>query len=219
MRTLRESGQTFPASLILVHGAGSGPWVFQGWESSFPGLSVVAVDLHAGLLVSTASMRDYTDNIIAAAEGLPRPIALCGWSMGGLAALQAAGDLQPHSMVLIEPSPPGEVQGFDSEVRLTAGVFDPERVYGRFPPAMPPRPESERARLERKRGVSVPSLLCPSLVICGEEFRQERGTSVATFYGSELLYYPGLGHWDIVLDPQVRAAIARFIYKERAPTW
>jgi pimeloyl-ACP methyl ester carboxylesterase len=108
VRTLRESGQTFPASLILVHGAGSGPWVFQGWESSFPGLSVVAVDLHAGLLVSTASMRDYTDNIIAAAEGLPRPIALCGWSMGGLAALQAAGDLQPHSMVLIEPSPPGE---------------------------------------------------------------------------------------------------------------
>lgn len=211
-------GQMFPASLILVHGAGSGPWVFQGWESSFPRLFVVAVDLHAGLDISTASMQDYTDNIIAAAGGLPRPIALCGWSMGGLAALQAAEDLQPHSVVLIEPSPPGEVQGFDGEVRLRAGVFDVERVYGRFPPGMPSRPESVQARLERKRGVSIPSLLSPSLVICGEEFREARGMSVAAFYGSELLYYPGLSHWDLVLDPQVRAAIVKFLNKERSPS-
>ena len=130
----------------------------------------LAVDLHAGLDVSTASMRGYSDNIVAAAESLSRPVALCGWSMGGLAALQAATHLRPHSIALIEPSPPGEVQGFDSKVRLTGGVFDPERVYGRFPPGMPSRPESLRARRERKRGVSVPSLLCHRLSFVGRSF-------------------------------------------------
>jgi len=200
-----------PASLLLVHGAGSGPWVFRGWETSFPGLSVFAVDLQAGLDVARASMQDYADSIIDAARGLPRPVALCGWSMGGLVALQAAGGIQPHSVVLIEASPPAEVQGFRDDVDPVVGTFDPEAVYGRFPPCMSSRPESLWARLERKRGISVPSLPCPSLVICGEDFPDERGTALAALYGSEVLHYPGLRHWDLVLDPRVREALSKFL--------
>jgi hypothetical protein len=43
-------------------------------------------------------------------------------------------------------------------------------VYGSFPSDMRARPESLFARAERKRGISVPSLPCPSLVIYGDEF-------------------------------------------------
>ena len=200
-----------PASLLLVHGAGSGPWVFEGWADAFPGLRVVAVDLQAGLDLGTASMADYADRVVAAARALLQPISLCGWSMGGLVVLQAADRIRPHSVILIEPSPPGEVQGFDADVAPAGGTFDPELVYGRFPPGVPARSESSRARGERKRGISVPSLPCASLVVYGDEFRAERGTPVAHLYGSEERDFPGLDHWDLVRDRRVREAIADFL--------
>ena len=34
--------------LILVHGATSGPWVFDHWPAAFPGYDVRAPDLQAG---------------------------------------------------------------------------------------------------------------------------------------------------------------------------
>jgi hypothetical protein len=36
-------------SLLLVHGAGSGPWIFDAWPASFSNLDVRAVDLHEQL--------------------------------------------------------------------------------------------------------------------------------------------------------------------------
>jgi pimeloyl-ACP methyl ester carboxylesterase len=201
-----------PASLLLVHGSGSGPWIFDGWGSAFPGVTVVGVDLHAGLDVSRASHADYADAVIGAAAHLPRPLALCGWSMGGLVALQAAEQVRPDSVIVIEPSAPAEVQGFHPETEITDGSFDPEALYGRrFPAGIRARPESARARAERKRGISVPSLPCPSLVVFGDEFREERGKPVARLYGSDELDLPGLDHWDVVLDERVRRAIAQWL--------
>src|ERR1700678_2243016 len=100
------AGSSPPASLVLVHGAGSGPWVFDGWADAFPSLAVVAVDLQSGLDVAEASMDDYARNVVTAARQLPPPVALCGWSMGGLVVLQAAHEVRPHRVVLIEASPP-----------------------------------------------------------------------------------------------------------------
>jgi hypothetical protein len=73
------------------------------------------------------------------------------------------------------------------------------------------RPESSRARGERKRGISVPSLPCPSLVVYGDDFRESRGTLLAAFYGSDERSFAGLGHWDLVLDAEVRTAVARWL--------
>jgi len=56
-------------------------------------------------------------------------------------------------------------------------------VYGSFPSDMRARPESLFARAERKRGISVPSLPCPSLVIYGDEFREECGLTLVSLYG------------------------------------
>ena len=196
------------ASLLLAHGAGSGPWVFDGWPAAFPDLNVEAVDLQAGLNVAEASMSNYAAVVVRAAEWLPRPLALCGWSSGGLAATMAARQAEADFLVLLESSPPGEVQGFDESVPLRPGTFDPEETYGAFPPGMRARPESLLARAERKRGVSVPELPCPALVVYGDEFAEERGPRLAARYGAEELAFPGLDHWDLVLDDRVRKTLA-----------
>lgn len=200
-----------PASLLLVHGSGSGPWVYDDWTSAFAGVKVIAVDLHADLDVSRASHADYAEAVIREAAQLPRPVALCGWSMGGLVVLQAAERVRPDSVIVIEPSAPAEVQGFRPETEVADGSFDPEAVYGRFPAGIRARAESARARAERKRGIAVPSLSCPSLVVFGDSYRDERGTLVARLYGSDELDFPGLDHWDLVLDERVRGAIARWL--------
>jgi hypothetical protein len=200
-----------PASLLLVHGAGSGPWVYDGWLSAFPALKVEAVDLQEGLAVERASMSDYADRVAAAASSMPGPVAVCGWSMGGLAVLQAAQELQPHSVVLLEGSAPAEIQGRDPDVQLVGGAFDPEAEYGKFPAGIAARPESLLARAERKRGISVPSLPCPSLVIASADFPDERGRSIADFYGSKFVEFPELRHFDLVLDAGPRQAVADFL--------
>ena len=104
--------------------------MFEGWAESFPGLEVVAVDLLDGLDVAHASHEDYAKAVVDVALPLPAPVALCGWSMGGLAVLQAAERFEAHSVVLLESSPPAEAQGVDESVEPRAGAFDPEEVYG-----------------------------------------------------------------------------------------
>jgi Alpha/beta hydrolase family len=203
------SGGGPPASLLLVHGAGSGPWVFHGWAQAFSGITVACVDLHAGLDVARASHRDYAGNVARAAGALPQPVSLCGWSMGGLVVLQASWQVSPHSIILLEPSPPAEAQGINLAVKIKNGTFDPEQIYGPFPPGIRSRAESSRARAERKRGISVPSLPCPSLAVYGDQYRESRGRRIALLYNSFELHIPGVDHWGLVRSAPVRAAIAR----------
>ena len=201
-----------PESLLLVHGAGSGPWIFAGWESAFPGITISAIDLQERIDVGKASMTYYAAVVTTAAQQLNPPVALCGWSMGGLAVLHAAPAVKPHSVVLLEPSPPAEVQGFHPDTPLILGAYNPEEEYGSFPPGQRSRPESLLARSERKRGISVPALPCRSLVVYGDALPEERGPRVAACYGSEKAYFPGLtSHWDLVLESRVRVAISRFL--------
>ena len=198
-------------SLILVHGAGNGPRVFQGWTDAFPGMSLAAVDLHRGRDIGSTSMWDYEATVYEAAEVMPTPLALCGWSMGGLLVAMVARKLRPEAVVMIEPSPPAEVAGEDHDVPLERGWFDPEEVYGPFPEGMAPRPESELARAERQRGISVPTLPCRSLVVFGREHPEDRGRRIAELYGSEVAEFPDLGHWDLVTDPRVAAVVSGFV--------
>ena len=165
----------------------------------------------AGLNVAEASMSNYAAVIVRATEWLPRPVGLCGWSSGGLAAMMAARQAEADLLILLESSPPGEVQGFDESVPLRPGTFDPEETYGAFPPGMRARPESSLARAERKRGISVPSLPCPALVVYGDEFAEERGSRLATHYGADELGFPGLDHWGLVRDERVREGIADYL--------
>lgn len=204
------------ASVMLVHGAGSGPWVFEGWIGAFPGMMVVAVDLHEGLDIVRSSMQDFARSLIEAATRMPAPLFVCGWSMGGLVALMASASLELAGLILLEPSPPAELQGIDVSHELRQGGFDPEEVYGPFPLGIQSRLESQLARDERKRGISIPSISCRCLVVWGDEFPNERGRGVADLYSTEALSFPGAGHWDLVLNADVRDAVRRWIAGLRA---
>lgn len=198
-------------SLLLVHGAASGPWVFDGWDAAFPEVHVHALDLHAGLVIAEASMENYAAAVAAATELLPAPAAVVAWSMGGLAAMMAAARVEPAALVLLEASAPAEVQGFDLEVEPRAGTFDGAAECGAFPPAIRARPESSLARAERKRGISVPSLPRRTLVVYGSEFPDERGRALAAAYGAGVVEVPGASHWDLVRGAEARAAAAEFL--------
>jgi len=154
-------------------------------------------------------MADYAGEVERAARRAPAPRAGCGWSMGGLVAMMAEDCFD--ALVLIEPSPPAEIQGWDRQVVPLPGSFDPEETYGRFPSGIASRPESALARAERKRGISIPSLNRPSLVVFGDEFAEDRGHAIAGFFGAQALGFPGYTHWDLVLRCEVRDAILAWL--------
>lgn len=212
-----------PVAVLAVHGAGSSPAVFDGWTRHFA-VPLVAVDLHEGLDISQAGMEDYAEQVVQAASTVGGPVALVGWSMGGLVALLAGQRLNargrgPTGLVLVESSAPGEVSGFCHDVVPTDGLFDPEEAYGAFPLDQPGRPESSRARAERKRGVSMPSMPGPTLVVSGREFSEDRGRLLAARYRVAHRSYPALSHWQLVRDPQVALAAAEFLRCRKVVTW
>ena len=166
------------------------------------------MDLQAGLNVRAASMLNYEAVVTGDALLMARPLCVVGWSMGGLAAMMAAHRIEPDTLVLLEPSPPAEVQGFDEAVALEEGTYDPEDAYGAFP--VRARPESLLARSERKRGISVASLAYRTLVVYGDEYAEERGRPVAAQYGAEELHVPGASHWDLVLGKNAAAEIVQW---------
>ena len=196
---------------MLVHGAGSGPWVFESWGAALPGIEVGTIDLHDDLDVTCCSMQDYAGSLIEACIGLRPPLFVCGWSMGGLVALMASSSLELAGLILLEPSPPAEVQGFDESKELREGAFDPEEAYGPFPAGIASRWESQLARDERKSGISVPSIHCPSLVVWGDEFATDRGERIAELYSAESRSISGVDHWGLVLNAGARDAVRQWI--------
>ena len=156
-----------------------------------------------------ATMSDYADKVLA--EAGDHPALLCGWSMGGLVAMMASLRCQPDALVVIEPSVPSQIDGGDPYWPVEPGTYDAELVYGPSVPGMLHRSESLLARGERKRGISVPSVPCPMLVVAGHEYVETRGRPVADHYGAELVDFPTLSHFQLVVEPRVREAIARWV--------
>ena len=198
------------ATLVLVHGAGSGPWVFDDWEAP-PGIHLTKPDLQEGVEVARASMSDYARVLARACADLDPPLGLCGWSMGGLVTMMAARVLDLGALVLLEPSPPAEVQGSRELSPGPPGTFDPEAVYGTFPEGIPSRPESSPARAERKAGISVPDLPSCSLVVFGDEFEVERGRAIVSRYAIEGQHFPGVDHWGLIASPDVRRVVLDYV--------
>jgi pimeloyl-ACP methyl ester carboxylesterase len=156
-------------------------------------------------------MDDFAAAVARSARGLARPLALCGWSLGGLAAMMAAERVRPARLVLLEPSAPAETQGTDPAVPLEHGLLDPVATYGPFPDGQPARRDSLLARAERKRGIAVPSLPCPTLVVHGDELPADRGAALAAHYGADAIRVPRASHWDLVLDPEIRRRVAKWL--------
>jgi hypothetical protein len=58
---------------------------------------------------------------------------------------------------------------------------------------------------------TVANVPCPSLVIYGDDFREERGRQIARLYDSREHDFTGVTHWDLVRESQVREAIREFL--------
>lgn len=134
-------------SLLCIHGAANGAWVWDSWRRHLSplGWAINVVDLrgHGRSLpvdFSTVTMNDYVADVesvagqIAAQKG-SYPVLL-GWSMGGLIAMMyAMSQTETPALVLFAPSPPMEVAGRASgdEVKQTpSSPFGPE-LYGIYP--------------------------------------------------------------------------------------
>ena len=122
-------------SIIMVHGAFCGGWVFDAFRQPFEaaGHPVLAPDLRghgAGDRpgeVGGLSMADYASDMaglcrrVAEAEG-SAPILL-GHSMGGLVAQMAARRAPVSALVLLAPSAPWGVFGSSMEEAVTAAAL------------------------------------------------------------------------------------------------
>jgi pimeloyl-ACP methyl ester carboxylesterase len=148
-----------------------------------------------------------------------KPVVV-GWSMGGLVAQIIAGSGGAAAWVGLEPSPPA--QKVDDALPLRTGVFDPTE-YGIISsdplaqPAMPDLdieerkialatlgPESRLTRDERKRGIVIDSVPCPTLVVVGTgpDGQARRGFG-AQWLDSDALVVDGVSHWGLVLNRRV----------------
>ncbi len=126
---------TRPQTIIMVHGAFCGGWVFDSFRAPFgqAGLRVITPDLRGhGAQESTGdvagvSMADFAADIAemcrrrAAEDGAP-PILL-GHSMGGLVAQMTASRAPVASLVLLAPSAPWGVFGSSLEEAVTAAAL------------------------------------------------------------------------------------------------
>jgi pimeloyl-ACP methyl ester carboxylesterase len=134
---------TYP-SILLVHGAANGAWVWDAWRAALKpyGWEVNVLDLRGHGRSLPADMNEVTMEVyvadlesvcgqIAAVQG-KHPV-VGGWSMGGLIAMMyAAKTPDLPGLLLFAPSPPLEVQGKATlqELRGTPLTpFGPE-LYG-----------------------------------------------------------------------------------------
>jgi pimeloyl-ACP methyl ester carboxylesterase len=162
--------------IVMVHGAFVGGWSFEVFRQPFEdaGRRVLAPDLRGhgahepADAVIGVSMRDYARDVAALCRSLDKPPVLVGHSMGGLVALMAARIVRPEALVLLAPSPPWGLVGWNLEEAVTAfgaqmaslfsnGAVEPSRELMRHYslPRMSPaeaapilgrmRPESARA--------------------------------------------------------------------------
>jgi len=114
--------------IVMVHGAFVGGWSFERFRRPFEaaGHQVLTPDLRghgageAAEAVVGVSVRDYANDVAALCGSLrTRPI-LIGHSLGGLVAQLAARRVAPKALVLLAPSPPWGLVGWNVEEALTA---------------------------------------------------------------------------------------------------
>jgi pimeloyl-ACP methyl ester carboxylesterase len=198
-------------SLLLVHGAANGAWVWDAWRPALKsyGWEVNVLDLrgHGRSLptdMNEVTMEVYVSDLesvagqIAAVQG--RHPVIGGWSMGGLVAMMYAAKTEDvPGLLLFAPSPPLEVQGKATlqELRgLALTPFGPE-MYGvhvdsidASRAAMPDLTDEEIARvLERSAGAEESGLA---------RRQRKSGISVPGVAAPSLTIY---GDQDAAIDP------------------
>ncbi len=131
-----DAGDVGEPRLLFVHGAFHGAWCFGAWMQCLDeiGIASAALDLAGhGFLANealplTTTLDDYAEAIVEAASLPRRGLTVVGHSLGALAVARAAARIEFAGIVLLAPSPPGNLPG----AARVAGVAPGEPVA---PPA------------------------------------------------------------------------------------
>lgn len=212
------------APLLLVHGAYHGAWCFDEWIGAFEaaGVQAAAVDLRghgalapAGLSPETR-VADYSSDVRRAAERLPAPPVLVGHSMGALVTMAAAQEMRVSGLVLVAPSPPGNLPGARRVPPVPEEVLRPppgldevrERFLGRDPSVdaagyaarlCPESPAALNERYELRVAIDPAQVRVPVLVLeagLDDPLRHPAGqdAAIARFFGGTHLLLPEAPH-------------------------
>ena len=229
---------TYPP-LLFIHGAANGAWVWEFWRREMKALgwdaNVLDLRGHGGSMpvdFSAVTMEDYVADVESVTPQIEARLGRCpviiGWSMGGLVAMMyAARHPATPALVLLEPSPPEQVQGRGTAAELSKlpiAAIGPE-AYGLYPrdrersraalaglndaelsavlAYSAGAQESGLARRQRKAGIIVGAgaIRCPVLVVYGEagdHFTPEMSRRLALFLGAETRSVADAGHWALV---------------------
>lgn len=109
LRAVADGPSDAPATAVLLHGIGLGPWLFDPWMPAFAarGVRTVRLDLHSTSDRGLSGLVDDVDHALDALGGEP---VLLGHSMGGLVAQIVAARRPLGGLALICPLPPGQVR-------------------------------------------------------------------------------------------------------------
>lgn len=211
-------------SVLFVHGGFHGAWCFGGWMRRLAetGTASAALDLRGhgflaaeGLPLETGT-GDHAAMVVRAAGLLPKNLTLVGHSLGGLIAAMAASELSLSALVLVAPSPPGNLPGAKAVPEVSANTLAPppdrQAVITRFLGGEEPRwvgdfeallcresPEALNDRYRLRTAVNPVRLPKHVLVLeagldCSVRHPAGQDRAVATFYGGDHRVLPEAPH-------------------------
>lgn len=211
-------------ALLLIAGAYHGAWCYAGWLSACrsAGIACAALDYRGhGSLAGTGLAPDtgveaYADDVVAAAQSFAAAPLLVGHSLGGLVAMVAAMRTPLAGLVLVAPSPPGNLAGARALPAVDEAQLRPvparsevlERFLGGHEgphvDACMARlcPESPRALNQRYRlsvaidaaRISAPALVIEAGLDCGLRHPAGQDQAIADFLGGEFAHLAGAPH-------------------------
>ena len=197
-------------SLLLVHGAANGAWVWDAWRAALKplGWEVNVLDLRGHGRSLPTDMNEVTMELYLAdvesvagqiAAGQGKHPVVGGWSMGGLVSMMYAAKVEVPALLLFAPSPPLEVQGKATLQELRGASLTPygPELYGLHSgdleasrAAMLDLTDEEIARvLERSAGATESGLA---------RRQRKSGISVPSVTGPSFIVY---GDQDSAIEP------------------
>jgi pimeloyl-ACP methyl ester carboxylesterase len=226
----------FRAPLLLVHGVWSGAWCWQSWATHFCNLGweSIAIDLRHRSAQNPLgnldlSFGDCVRDLAQVIRSFSTPPVLLAMNLGALMALKASEQAKPSALILVSPSPPGNLAAARSrpqrllwlKYRLLILLRRPLRIEEKDFRAyfLTPLSENLQRTLSRQTAPESSALVreflmprasldagplsCPILTLGGSDDNITPAPTtnrVARWLGGEFREYPRQGHWLIEQD-------------------
>lgn len=228
-KAFAEDGAGDPP-VLLVHGAFHGAWCYAPWMRELDRLRwpSAAVELRGhGAVAPDADFpgdgaEAMAGDIVDAIAAMPAPPILVGHSLGALLVGIAASRATVAGLVILTPSPPGQLPGAKTLPAVPEGVVvappSPDAVLPKFFPRWRLQdigplharlsPESPVLLNDRfllrvdvaREAIDAPALCIEAGLDDADLHPQGQDAAVAAFYGADYVYLPEASHC-LMVDP------------------